>query len=78
MVMGPRIASLVFWALKSLHCAHVLGPKIASLVFWALKSLLLCDFWAQNRQDGAHVQKNTNGGVVYMSLYKVVSRRLYP
>ena len=31
-------------------------------MFWALKLLYVCAFWAQNRQDGAHVQKITNGG----------------
>ena len=34
MVLGPGIASLVFWALKSLHCPRFLGPKIA--FYWEL------------------------------------------
>ena len=44
------------------------GPKQARWhrsLFWALKLLRLCNLRAQNRQDGAHVQKNTNGGAVY-------------
>jgi len=34
MALGPGIASLVFWTLKSLHCARFLGPKIAC--YWGL------------------------------------------
>jgi len=32
--MGPVIASLMFWALKSLRCPTVLGPKFA--FYWEL------------------------------------------
>ena len=47
--------------------------------FWALKSLRSCDLRAQNRQDGAHVQKITNVGYnFYVTVYPENSRRLYP
>ena len=55
----PEIASLVFWALKSLRCPSVLGPKIA--FYWELM-----------------YKKLPIGGVVYMALYGIESRRLYP
>ena len=58
MVLGPWITSLVFWALKSLRSSF--GPLncFARVIFGSL-----------NRQDEAHVQKNTNGGC---SLYVCV------
>ena len=58
-VLGPRIAFLMFWALKSLHCPTVLGPKIAFYLELLYKKL-------------------PKGGVVYMALYGIESRRLYP
>ena len=59
MVLGPGIASLVFWALKSLRCPSVLGPTIA--FYWELLN-----------------KKLPKGGVVYMALHGIESRRLYP
>ena len=59
MFLGPGIASLMFWALKSLRCPGVLGTKIA--FYWEL------------------MYKNPPmGAVVYMALYGVGFRRLYP
>ena len=58
----------------------VLGPGFASLVFWALK-LLCCPsvlgpkitfYWE------LLYKKLPIGGVVYMTLYGIESRRLYP
>ena len=67
MVLIPGIASLVFWALKSLPSCfgplnrfpHVLGPEIA--FYWELL-----------------YKKLPIGGVVYMALYGIESRWLYP
>ena len=54
-VLGPGIAFLVFWALKSLRCPSVLGPN------WELL-----------------YKKIPMGVVVYMALYGINSRGLYP
>ena len=56
---GPWNASLMFWALKSLHSPTVLSPKIA--FYWELL-----------------YKKLPIVGVVYMALYGIESRRLYP
>ena len=55
----------------------VLGPRMASLLFWALKSLSSC-FGLKKGKMVLMYKKIPMGGMVDMSLYEVVSRRLYP
>ena len=64
MGLGPGIAPLVFWALKS-----VVYWALKLVVYWALKSVV---YWALLKK------KSPIGGVVYMALFGIESRRLYP